>query len=214
MQPDVLQAKAQDMGLSMSSSQARALQVYVGLLLKWNKVYNLTALRQSDEVWSHHILDSLAALAALLSQGGGAKHILDVGSGGGLPGVVWAIMQPAWQVTCLDAVAKKMAFVQQASHALALSSRLQAVHCRVQDHSGQYDVITSRAFAALSDFVSCTPHLLAANGHWFALKGKYPEQELAQLAHDWPQVEVFHVEQLQVPDLPEQRCVLWMRPQV
>lgn len=214
MQIDALQARAMDMGLSMSPEQALALQAYVDLLLKWNKVYNLTALRQSHEVWNHHILDSLAALAALLSRGGQAKSILDVGSGGGLPGVVWAIMQRDWQVTCLDAVAKKMAFVQQVSHALGLQARLRALHSRVEDHRGQYGVITSRAFASLSDFVTFTAHLLESDGFWFALKGKFPEQELHQLAQSVPAVRVFHVEQLQVPDLPEQRCVLWMHPQV
>jgi 16S rRNA (guanine527-N7)-methyltransferase len=135
--------------------------------------------------------------------------MLDVGSGAGLPGVVLSIVEPRWDVTCVDAVAKKASFIRQVAAELGLPN-LRAQHARVEDlpaPSG-FDIVTSRAFASLADFVSLTGPLLSPAGCWMAMKGKVPEDEMAGLP-DW--VEVFHVEQLEVPSLEAQRCLVWMR---
>jgi 16S rRNA (guanine527-N7)-methyltransferase len=132
--------------------------------------------------------------------------VLDVGSGGGLPGVVLAICRPELDVTCVDAVAKKAAFIQQVAGALALG-RLHGVHARVETLSQTWPVITSRAFASLADFTLWSESALAADGVWLAMKGKHPDQELAELP---AKVRVFHVEPLQVPGLDARRCLVWM----
>lgn len=204
-----LREVANTLSIDLSEAQSLALHDYVSLLLKWNRVYNLTAIREPQEVWTHHIYDSMAAVPAMLERDAHAHHILDVGSGGGLPGVVWAILRPDWQVDCLDAVAKKMAFVQQVIHATpTVHGRMRAWHTRVQEHKQQYDLVTSRAFASLSDFVIWTRHLLKPNAHWMAMKGKWPQEEIDALPAD---VEVFHVKQLHVPQLDEERWLIWMR---
>jgi 16S rRNA (guanine527-N7)-methyltransferase len=132
----------------------------------------------------------------------------DVGSGAGLPGVVIAILDPAADVRCVDAVGKKVAFVQQVAGELALRN-LRAVHARVEAVHEQADVVASRAFAPLDRFVAGTRHLLAPGGVWMAMKGRRPEAELRALPGS---IEVFHVEPLHVPDLGEERCLVWMRP--
>ncbi|MDP3611259.1 MAG: 16S rRNA (guanine(527)-N(7))-methyltransferase RsmG, partial [Rubrivivax sp.] len=144
-----------------------------------------------------------------LQRGLAAGRLLDVGSGGGLPGVVLAIMQPHLQVTCVDTVGKKAAFIRQVSGQLKLRN-LQAVHARVEQMAGlAFDVITSRAFASLLDFVTLTRPLLAPGGAWLAMKGKTPTVEMAALPAS---VNVFHVEPLSVPGLEAERCLVWMRP--
>lgn len=204
-----LREVANTLSIDLSEAQSLALHDYVSLLLKWNRVYNLTAIREPQEVWTHHIYDSMAAVPAMLERDAHVHHILDVGSGGGLPGVVWAILRPDWQVDCLDAVAKKMAFVQQVIHATpTVHGRMRAWHTRVQEHKQQYDLVTSRAFASLADFVIWTRHLLKPNAHWMAMKGKWPQEEIDALPAD---VEVFHVKQLHVPQLDEERWLIWMR---
>jgi 16S rRNA (guanine527-N7)-methyltransferase len=130
-----------------------------------------------------------------------------VGAGAGLPGVVIAILRTDIEVSCLDAVAKKAAFVQQVASELGLRN-LRALHARVESLSGSYELITSRAFASLSDFVAGSSHLLAPGGLWLAMKGKSPADEMAQIPGD---VRVFHVEQLSVPGLRAERCIVWMR---
>jgi 16S rRNA (guanine527-N7)-methyltransferase len=158
---------------------------------------------------SHHLLDSLAVIAPLRRQTQGrAVRLLDVGAGAGLPGVVIAICCPEIQVDCVDTVAKKAAFVQQAALQLKLPN-LRGVHARVEKLTGPYDVICSRAFASLPDFVTWSSGALAADGIWLAMKGKRPDDELAALP---PAVDVFHVEQLVVPMLQAERCIVWMRP--
>jgi 16S rRNA (guanine527-N7)-methyltransferase len=138
-----------------------------------------------------------------------AARILDVGSGGGLPGVVLAAAEPAWDVTCIDAVGKKAAFVRQAAGELELLN-LHVAHARVETlRSPPFDVITARAFAALPEFVRLTRPLLAPGGVWMAMKGKRPDDEIAALPAD---VEPFHVESLAVPGLDADRCLVWMRP--
>ena len=203
-----LQAGARALGLSVDDGQLRQLLAYLDLLAQWNKVYNLTAVRNPQDMLTHHLLDSLSVIAPLQRHTQGrAVKLLDVGSGGGLPGVAIAICCPEIDVTCVDAVAKKTAFIQQVSGALALPN-LYARHARIETIHTPHDVIVSRAFAALPDFVSWSAGALAQEGIWLAMKGKHPTDELAALPEN---VEVFHVEQLQVPGLDAERCLVWMR---
>jgi 16S rRNA (guanine527-N7)-methyltransferase len=196
------------LGLPLAEAQIEQLLAYLELIQKWNQVYNLTAVRRPDEMLTQHLLDSLAAVPALRSHGvGSAMDLLDVGSGAGLPGVVIAICCPDFQVDCVDAVAKKAAFVQQAAVKLQLAN-LRGLHGRVENLEQKYSVVVSRAFASLADFVSLSGGVLAEQGVWLAMKGKRPDAEMVALP---PQVEVFHVEQLTVPGLDAQRCLVWMR---
>ena len=199
------------LGLDLQDSQISALLAYLTLIQKWNQVYNLTAVREPQDMLSQHILDSLAVLPPLRRQAPKAKQLLDVGSGAGLPGVVLAIASPKLQVTCLDAVAKKAAFVAQVAGSLGLPN-LQCLHARVETlkpEAGQaWDLICSRAFASLADFLAGSKNALAPDGVWMAMKGKLPQDEIGALPLD---VEVFHVEQIQVPQLDAQRCLVWMR---
>ncbi len=216
---DVLLAGARALGLSLTDAQVDLLLAYMAWLHKWNKVYNLTALRHPDEMLSHHLMDSLTAVAPLqrhLSawRAAGAKAadapvtVLDVGSGGGLPGVVLAICLPDVRVTCVDTVNKKAAFIQQVAASLRLPN-LKGLHARVETVKGGFDVVTSRAFASLVDFTTWSRSALQPGGVWMAMKGKHPEAELAALGST---VDVFHVEPLQVPGLDAERCMVWMRP--
>ena len=204
-QRQVLVAGARALGLELTARQSERLLAYAALILKWNKVYNLSALRDPQAVLTHHLLDSLAVIAPLARVWPGRAKLLDVGSGAGLPGAVIAILREDVQVNCLDAVAKKAAFVQQMAAELQLSN-LRGVHARLESLDGQYEVISSRAFASLADFFSGSAPLLAPNGVWLAMKGKTPTEELAALPAG---VEVFHVEQLTVPGLDAHRCIVW-----
>ena len=204
----------ESLSLNVSEPQQRQLLSYMALIQKWNKVYNLTALRQAQEILTHHLLDSLSAVSPLLGHIAKTKgdanagiELLDVGSGGGLPGVVIAICCPNIRVTCVDTVSKKAAFVQQVAASLRLSN-LRGVHARVESLTGPYDLICSRAFASLPDFVSWSAAALSDGGVWMAMKGKLPEAEMAALPSF---AEVFHVEQLQVPGLEADRCMVWMK---
>ena len=207
----VLRAGLAALGLSLSDAQVRQLLDYQSLIGKWNKVYNLTAVRDPAEMLTHHLLDSLAAVAPLQKhlQGRGlsAASLLDVGSGAGLPGVVLAICCPGLAVTCVDTVGKKAAFIKQAALALGLSN-LTGLHARVESITQSFDVICSRAFASLADFTSWSQAALAPGGVWMALKGKHPAEELALLP---PGVLVFHVEPLTVPGLDAERCIIWLQ---
>ncbi|SEF22972.1 16S rRNA (guanine(527)-N(7))-methyltransferase RsmG [Variovorax sp. NFACC27] len=204
---DTLRSGAAAMGVTLSDAQAERLLAYGTLMLKWNKVYNLTALRDPASVLTHHLLDSLAAIAPLQREWAGKGKLLDVGSGGGLPGVVIAIMRPDLEVSCLDAVAKKAAFVRQVAAELELPN-LRGLHARVESLAGSYEVISSRAFASLPDFFNGSMNLLAPGGVWLAMKGKMPTDELAVVPKG---VSVFHVEQLTVPGLDAERCIVWAR---
>ena len=204
----------ESLSLNVAEPQQRQLLSYMALIQKWNKVYNLTALRQAQEILTHHLLDSLSAVSPLLGHIAKTKgdanagiELLDVGSGGGLPGVVIAICCPNIRVTCVDTVSKKAAFVQQVAASLRLSN-LRGVHARVESLTGPYDVVCSRAFASLPDFVSWSAAALSDGGVWMAMKGKLPEAEMAALPSF---AEVFHVEQLQVPGLEADRCMVWMK---
>jgi 16S rRNA (guanine527-N7)-methyltransferase len=198
------------LGLSLSDEQIQRLLDYVALIQKWNKVYNLTALRDPADMLTHHLLDSLTAVAPLVRHTQGqANRVLDVGSGGGLPGVVLAICMPELNVTCVDTVAKKAAFVQQVAVSLRLPN-LRGIHARVESLTEPYQVICSRAFASLPDFVTWSRSALDEGGVWMAMKGKHPQDEIDALPAD---VKVFHVEPLAVPGLDVERCMVWMKPQ-
>jgi 16S rRNA (guanine527-N7)-methyltransferase len=203
-----LRSGAKALGLSLSDAQFQRLLAYLALIQKWNKVYNLTALRDPSDMLTHHLLDSLTAIAPLSrhTQGQPTK-VLDVGSGGGLPGVVLAICMPELSVSCVDTVAKKAAFVQQVAVSLRLPN-LRGLHARVESLTDPYQVICSRAFASLPDFVTWSRSALAEGGVWTAMKGKHPQDEITALPAN---VCVFHVEPLTVPGLDVERCMVWMR---
>ena len=207
----VLRAGLAALHLSLSDAQVQALLDYQTLIGKWNKVYNLTAVRDPAEMLTHHLLDSLAAVEPLQKylQGRGlsAANLLDVGSGAGLPGVVLAICFPTLAVTCVDTVGKKAAFIKHVSLALGLSN-LTGLHARVETITQPFDVICSRAFASLSDFTVWSQAALAPGGAWMALKGKHPAEELSMLP---PNVAMFHVEPLAVPGLAAERCIIWLQ---
>jgi 16S rRNA (guanine527-N7)-methyltransferase len=198
------------LGLSFGEDIQKQLLDYMALIQKWNKVYNLTALRDPQEILTHHLLDSLSAIGPLMQQTRALEGIftfLDVGSGGGLPGVVVAICCPGVNVTCVDTVAKKAAFVQQVAASLKLAN-LKGLHARVEALTGPFDVVGSRAFASLPDFVNWSADALATDGVWMAMKGKLPEEEMSALP---PIAKVFLVEQLHVPGLDAERCMIWMK---
>ena len=209
--PDIFHA-AQQMGVDLLPAQQEQLQRYLALVQKWNKVYNLTALRDPADMLTHHLFDSLSAIAPLqrqLAQMGvplAQARLLDVGSGAGLPGVVMAICCPGLSVACVDTVGKKAAFVQQVALELRLPN-LRGVHARVESLTEQFDVVSSRAFASLVDFTTWSRAALAPHGVWLAMKGKHPADEIAALPTD---VAVFHVEQLHVPALDAERCIVWL----
>jgi 16S rRNA (guanine527-N7)-methyltransferase len=212
---DVLVQSLPALGLSLGAEQIAALLDYLALIGKWTKVYNLTAVRDPDEMLTHHLLDSLAVivplqkqLAALTERGavGVAPRLLDVGSGAGLPGIVIAICCPHITVHCVDTVAKKAAFIQQVAATLKLPN-LRGIHARVESLTDKYDVVSSRAFASLVDFTTWSVAALAEQGIWMGMKGKHPAEEMAALPSS---VEVFHVEQLAVPGLDAERCIVWM----
>jgi len=196
------------LGLDLSEAAQQQLLAYMALIQKWTRVYNLTAVRDPQEMLTHHLLDSLSALQPLLRHTQGrSTRLLDVGSGGGLPGVVLSICRPEVQVTCVDTVGKKAAFIQQVAASLRLPN-LRGQHARVESVQEEYDVICSRAFASLKDFTQWSQNALSAQGVWMAMKGKRPDDEIADLP---VQVQVFHVEHLTVPGLDADRCMVWMR---
>jgi 16S rRNA (guanine527-N7)-methyltransferase len=207
-----LRAGIADLGLELNDEQVAKLLSYLDWVAKWNKVYNLTALRDPQEMLTHHLLDSLAAVAPLRRQlaamGLEKPRLLDVGSGAGLPGAVFAIVCPELDVSCVDTVAKKALFIQQIAAALRLPN-LHGLHARVENLKQQWDVVSSRAFASLADFTNWSRQALAEQGVWLAMKGKHPADEIVALA---PELELFHVEQLQVPGLDAERCIVWVRP--
>jgi len=207
------------LGLSLDELAQAQLLAYMDLIAKWNKVYNLTAVRDAQEMVTHHLLDSLAVVAPLrreldklaradFTQTDAHRfRLLDVGAGAGLPGVVIAITCSEVSVTCVDTVAKKAAFVQQVAASLRLPN-LRGLHARVETLDSPFDVVCSRAFASLQDFTAWSAAALAPHGVWLAMKGKHPDAEIQALP---PSVNVFHVEPLAVPGLDAERCIVWMR---
>jgi 16S rRNA (guanine527-N7)-methyltransferase len=188
-----------DMQLEVSPAQQEQLLDYLALMFKWNSVYNLTSLRDPMQMVTHHLLDSLAAVPAFA----GARNVLDVGAGGGLPGIVLAIVRPDMKVSMIDTVHKKTAFLTQVKAQLGLVN-VTVYTMRVEDLqvSDKFDVITSRAFADLSDFVNWSSHLLAEQGRYIALKGVAPQDEQQRLPGEWT---VTGVQALQVPRLGAER---------
>lgn len=201
-----LESGSARLGVALPEGALAKLEAYLALLAKWNRTYNLTAIREPERMVTHHALDSLAVVPRLPQRKGIA--VLDVGSGGGLPGIVVAILEPAWDVTCVDAVAKKAAFLRQCAGTLRLPN-LHVEHARVEQlRAAAFDVVTARAFASLADLVRLTAQLLAPGGVWVAMKGRVPHDEIAALP---PDIDVFHVEPLAVPGLDAERCLVWMR---
>lgn len=208
-----------NLNLTLNPSQIDTLLNFLQLLQKWNKVYNLTAVRDPQEMLTQHLLDSLTAVAPLnrhLQQlqkidDSSYPTLLDVGSGGGLPGVVFAVCFPNLVIHCVDTVAKKVAFLQQVAATLKLSN-LKGIHARVESLTKTYDIVSCRAFASLEDFTFWSRSAIASDGVWLAMKGKHPTDEIAKL--DKQRVDVFHVEPLQVPGLAVERCIVWMKPVV
>ncbi|MBB5393947.1 MULTISPECIES: 16S rRNA (guanine(527)-N(7))-methyltransferase RsmG [unclassified Herbaspirillum] len=199
---------AAELGLHLSERQLSRLLAYQALLAKWNKVYNLTALRDPAQMMTHHLLDSLAAVSAFA----GARRVLDVGAGGGLPGIVLAIWaaeaEPQMHITLVDTVQKKTAFLTQVKAELQLSN-VSVIHTRVEQLpvEQQYDVITSRAFAELNDFIDWSNHLLQEGGKYIALKGVMPQQEIDRLPPGWS---VNKVQALHVPGLDAERHLIFL----
>jgi 16S rRNA (guanine527-N7)-methyltransferase len=199
-----------ELGLALTPEQTDALLDYLALLQRWNATYNLTAVREPAQMLTQHLADCLAVVAPLRRQLAGrpAQRLLDAGSGGGLPGIVLAVLEPALDVTCVDAVGKKAAFVRQVAVELRLGN-LHSEHARVERlDASPFDVITSRAFSSLGDLTALTRRHLAPRGIWMAMKGKRPEEEIAALPDS---VDVFHVEPLVIPSLGADRCIVWMR---
>ncbi|AAZ98760.1 glucose inhibited division protein [Thiobacillus denitrificans ATCC 25259] len=193
------------LGLALPADATQKLLAYLALLDKWNRVYNLTAVRDAGRMVSHHLLDSLAAVPHFRGE-----TVLDVGSGGGLPGIPLAIARPDLQVTLIDSVAKKTAFLLQAKAELGLAN-LSVVTGRVEDYrpAARFDVVTSRAFSDLREFVTLTRHLVKSGGRWLAMKGLYPHEELALLPQG---VKVSADYELHVPGLEAHRHLIVLEP--
>lgn len=204
---EMLAEGSREIGIDLDDSRIRQLLAYLTLLSRWNTVYNLTAIRSSEGMITHHLLDSLAVVPALKD----ARHILDVGSGAGLPGIVLAILYPETSVSLIDAVQKKTAFLSQVKAELRLKN--------VTVHTGRveklripekFDAIISRAFSDLSQFVELSEHLLADGGKFYAMKGTLPEAEMAALPAG---LKVQAVVPLKVPFLDAERHLLVMEEQ-
>lgn len=194
-----------EMGLAVTPEQQKRLMAHLQLMYKWNAVYNLTSLRDPMQMVTHHLLDSLAAVPAFKD----ASNVLDVGAGGGLPGIVLAITRPDMKVAMIDTVHKKTAFLTQVKAELALSN-VTVYTMKVQDLqvSDKFDVITSRAFADLSDFVNWSGHLLQEGGQFIALKGVAPSEERERLPQEW---KVSGLQPLQVPRLGAERHLVFIQ---
>lgn len=202
MSAPTLAAGLAELGIDLPDAAQQKLLAFRDLLLKWNKTYNLTALRDPDQAISHHLLDSLAILPHI-----GPGPLLDVGSGGGLPGIPLAIARPELSVAMVDTVQKKATFLQQAAIELGLKN-VAAHHARIEQLAGQYAQISSRAFAELKLFTDLTRHLLAPGGRWLAMKGVRPDEEIAALPAD---IVVERIVPLHVPGLGAERHLIILK---
>lgn len=202
------------LSLATTPAQQAALLEYLSQLLRWNKTYNLTAIRNPDQALVHHIFDSLSLVPQISTvvnaHSDGAPMIVDVGSGGGLPGVILAIMLPDVPVICVDAVEKKTMFIRQMAGVLALRN-LTAQHARIETLEPLHSmIVTSRAFASLEDFARLAGPHVREGGYLLAMKGRPPNEEIEalQTLTTWSaQV----VQPLIVPELESQRCLVWMQ---
>jgi 16S rRNA (guanine527-N7)-methyltransferase len=202
---DVLADGARALQLDLSDTQIAQLMDYLALLSKWNSVYNLTAVRDPAQMVTQHLLDSLAAVPAFAD----AHNVLDVGAGGGLPGMVLAIARPDMQVSMIDTVHKKTAFLTQAKAELGLKNvTIYTARVEQLQVAQKFDVITSRAFAELADFVNWSGHLLSDGGRFIALKGVMPNEEIARLPAGW---EATGVRPLQVPGMNAERHLIFIK---
>lgn len=202
---------AEQMGLLLDDKQKQAILLYLELIQKWNKTYNITAIKDAEQILIQHIFDSLSVIAPLQAKIDPANEaiVLDVGSGGGLPGVIIAICCPNWTVTCIDAVEKKTSFITMVAGRLGLKN-LRSKHCRIEDYtSGIADLVISRAFAALNDFANWSGHTLKESGHLAAMKGRYLQDEVEELesTSDW---QVNSWQPLEVVDMDAERCLIWI----
>jgi 16S rRNA (guanine527-N7)-methyltransferase len=202
---DALKTGISQMNLDLNEAQVEKLLDYLALLNKWNSVYNLTSVRDPMQMVTLHLLDSLAAVPAFK----GAANVLDVGAGGGLPGMVLAISRPDMKVSMIDTVHKKTAFLNQVKAELELGN-VTVYTKRVEqlEVKTKFDVITSRAFADLSDFVNWSGHLLAEGGQFIALKGTAPAEERERLPEPW---KVQKLEPLAVPGLEAERHLVFIQ---
>ena len=200
-----LSAGVQEMGLALNEAQIDQMLAYLALLSKWNAVYNLTAIRDPQEMVKRHLLDSLSAAPAFVD----ARNVLDVGAGGGLPGMMLAIAYPQTRISMIDTVSKKTAFLSQAKAELGLSN-VTVFTGRVEqlEVTEKFDVITSRAFSELCNFINWSGHLLAEGGQFIAMKGVAPAQEIERLPAGWA---VTGVQPLQVPGLNAERHLVFVR---
>lgn len=201
----IFNQKCQDIGISLTETQSERLLSYLSLLLKWNKAFNLTAITNPEEALNLHLLDSVSVSPAIAAY----DSLLDVGTGGGLPGIPLAILNPEKQFTLLDTNSKKTRFLKQVVYELGLDN-VTVINQRVQDFDNQsgYACILSRAFASLSDMVQWTEHLLADKGHWLAMKGQYPQQELDELPET---VELVEAQQVKLPGINANRWFIYLK---
>ena len=206
---DLLEKGVANLRLGLNSEQHAQLFKYGQLIQKWNRVYNLTAIRNNRELITHHLLDSLAVLPeiAFALQATSSPRILDVGAGAGLPGLVLAIAQPNWQITLIDTVQKKAAFMQQAIATLGLKNA-QAVHGRVEEFQADvpFDLICSRAFSSIENFIALSQHVLAEHGQFAALKGRV--EVYSEVPAGW-RIDALHP--IEVPFLDEARHLFMIK---
>jgi 16S rRNA (guanine527-N7)-methyltransferase len=198
---------ADALGLALTHQQTSQLLAYIEMLQKWNQVYNLTAIKDPQQMLTQHVLDCLAVVTPLKEMVPNAQNLLDVGAGGGLPSVVLAIACPSMRVVAVDAVAKKSAFIETVAHTLKLSN-LKGIHSRVELLENKFDLVVSRAFASLKDFTAWSDKALRTGGKWAAMKGKVPEEEMAELP---PNIQIQGIQTLNVPDLEARRCLIWLQ---
>ena len=216
--PDTLAAEdltalASELDVRLDAGQCARLRSFAALLLRWNRVYNLTAIERPEQILSQHLLDSLA-VAPLLAELAGAQplRVLDVGAGGGLPGVPLAIALPRLRFTLLDKVGKKVAFLQQAKLELSLEN-VETAQARVEDYDAEpFDIVLARAFSSLAELVRLTRRLIAPGGHWCAMKGTLPRAEIEELEQAELGARVSRTVKLRVPRLHAERHVVLLEP--
>ncbi|MEY2781585.1 MAG: hypothetical protein RL307_1289 [Pseudomonadota bacterium] len=201
-----LQQALKAMALPLSEQQVNQILGHLSMLLKWNRVHNLTAIDSPEEALQRHALDCLATVPVWLARHPAPQTLLDVGAGAGFPSVIYAVVWPQTQVVAVDSVGKKAAFIQQVAAQLGLKN-LKVRHARVQDLKTAFDAITCRAFAALPDLIEWSRPLLSPGGRWVCLKGKTPLEDIQALPKD---IALESVDPVFVPGLTAERCLVWM----